>query len=199
MESSVAVAPNVYKVPPIVFLFASFLDTQFKTQIRDKIRETSELIVGGAETVSNSCEIELLSDTIYYFTSLSTINTTFGQQFCDIHPFSVIQNDETFVAKESTPKQKALRAFYYVILPYLYVYRTSIWSACLELWDMMTFRENNEEENRGVNDNRSLLSTIFEALKRSFLLISNESGVRLERVIGFCRDIHLYYFTCFGR
>lgn len=115
-------------------------------------------------------------------------------------------------------------AFLYSALPYLYSKKAQIWSIMSSVWHIIRSPEeqlalpsqlgNQEHEanedsyrNRGLENanpdltsfsqsvRRPLAAIVTSALYRSFLSISSEASIRLERICSLGNDLHLLLFT----
>lgn len=138
-------------------------------------------------------------------------------------------NGKEYVQRNASRGKFMYAAILYALLPYLYYRRSEIVSSATTFWNMLLEPEelrpprndsqmdqkqetdiaNEDSEEKKVTGTaetvtksqpkRSILEVIVTTLYRSYLLISHESSMRIERLINYFHDIHMYLFARSGR
>lgn len=139
-------------------------------------------------------------------------------------PVTKGQDEKDYINRNASKSNYQYAAVLYALLPYLYNRRSEILSSITSFWNILLEPEEvpvspersetnianaesiNEDNIEGESETdrqiilsnkykRSILEIIITSLYRSYLLISHESSIRIERMVGYFSDIHQYLFA----
>jgi hypothetical protein len=185
-----------------LFLFSKFIDHSLLSKWIEECKEFFEFTYGGRTILQYSKEIEFFATLAYYLPTIILYDQTPGQSYLELKQFRL--SSKGVGVLPCGIKDRLLTAFLYCLLPYLYSQKYHIWSTISEAWNVLMGPNDTTNINPGGStenkeQNSSYLGMISGAIVRSVKSISNETEVRLERIISFIYELHLCSFFFTGR
>lgn len=126
-------------------LFAHFLDKIHINQLNDYVNELSFLLLGGRLNLQYDAELNLVSSFLYYFSSLTYMHKTLGQNFCDFSLIKVSNNydlmnnqSKRVMVQKLTFADRFVLSVLYSLFPYILKRKLSIYKQVLVLYNILT-------------------------------------------------------------